>query len=721
MGTYNTMSRQELQDFLVKHYIEEEQSLRSIAKELGVSPHTVSRHLEEFGIGIRSKKTVEIDLEELRRLYTEERKTIDQISKLMGCSASVINKHLVKNGIETRRRKSDAIIEALTPEYLRCEYAEKHRSAKEIADELGISKKVILDKLREFDIPVNTQKNASGCDIDEGKLRELYVREGKKINDIASYFDCTASTISKYIRKWGLKEEKRQCKAEQDERLRLSIESLFSEGYNYSETCRELGMPLSTLRRFCSEHDLEPLPMTTCSIEVDEQEIINAYREERKSISAIAEETNLPYSRIRKILISNDVDLRSNQIDVDKDALYQRYVVDKASYGELTTEFDIAPVTLNRLLMRYGIPKHRDVQHAENWENENFTSYVKQEVDRLGRALYVDELASYFDVTRTSIHRKIRALKLEQHLNKDDSEHEARWKLWLDDNGIEFIQNDRTLIAPLELDFYIPQFKVALEINPTFTHNSDKSVFEGALPKPASYHQDKARQCEEHGINLIHVFDWYDTAKLQEILLGICQRNTRIYARNTTVGKVEAGEERRFLEENHLQGYCKSEYCFGLYDGDGDLVSLMSFAKPRFGNIDNAEWELLRFCCAGHVSVVGGASKLFAAFAREHNPETVMSFCNYDISNGGLYKALGFEFSRLTRPSYYWVRFTDSSEYYSWNLILSKGVDAVLQTDYGKGRSNIELMLEDGFVRVYNSGNKVYIWKSGEGGRHPNL
>jgi hypothetical protein len=28
-------------------------------------------------------------------------------------------------------------------------------------------------------------------------------------------------------------------------------------------------------------------------------------------------------------------------------------------------------------------------------------------------------------------------------------------------------------------------------------------------------------------------------------------------------------------------------------------------------------------------------------------------------------------------------------------------------------------MLEEGFVRVYNSGNKVYIWKSGEDGRHP--
>ena len=107
---------------------------------------------------------------------------------------------------------------------------------------------------------------------------------------------------------------------------------------------------------------------------------------------------------------------------------------------------------------------------------------------------------------------------------------------------------------------------------------------------------------------------------------------------------------------------------------------------------------------------MGGASKLFTHFVREHKPATVMSFCNYDISNGNMYEQLGFKYTRTTLPSYYWVKWNDSTEWYSWYLINTKGVDNVFGTSYGKDASNIDLMLDMGYVRVYNAGNKVYLW-----------
>jgi hypothetical protein len=139
----------------------------------------------------------------------------------------------------------------------------------------------------------------------------------------------------------------------------------------------------------------------------------------------------------------------------------------------------------------------------------------------------------------------------------------------------------------------------------------------------------------------------------------------------------------------------------------------MSFCPPRYGNKDGAEWELLRLCSLSGVMVAGGASKLFAHFVRENHPSKIMSYCNYDISVGNVYGKLGFSFERLASPSYTWARTEDSSEHYSWNVVNTLGYDRLFGTSYGKGTSNTELMLEHGFVRVYNAGNKVYVWTPG--------
>lgn len=170
-------------------------------------------------------------------------------------------------------------------------------------------------------------------------------------------------------------------------------------------------------------------------------------------------------------------------------------------------------------------------------------------------------------------------------------------------------------------------------------------------------------------------------------------------------------DERDFMERSHLQGYVKSEVCYGLYDEQGRLLMAMSFGKPRYDNTEGAEWELLRLCIAPEHRVVGGASKLFRHFVRCHSPRKLMSFCDYAISNGGVYERLGFSFVRLTQPSYQWANPRDPADHYSWYLINSRGFDNVFGTDYGNGTSNADLMRERGYARVYNAGNKVYVWE----------
>ncbi len=92
-------------------------------------------------------------------------------------------------------------------------------------------------------------------------------------------------------------------------------------------------------------------------------------------------------------------------------------------------------------------------------------------------------------------------------------------------------------------------------------------------------------------------------------------------------------ESKIFLDENHIQGNCISKYRYGLYYNN-ELISLMTFGKSRFKD----EFELLRFCNKLGYNVVGGASKLFFHFLKDHEEiKEVISYADRRWSVGNLY------------------------------------------------------------------------------------
>lgn len=64
----------------------------------------------------------------------------------------------------------------------------------------------------------------------------------------------------------------------------------------------------------------------------------------------------------------------------------------------------------------------------------------------------------------------------------------------------------------------------------------------------------------------------------------------------------------------------------------------------------NACWTLSRY--ATRITVVGGASRLFAAFLREHQPDVVKSYSDNRYFDGGLYERLGFRLDSELPPDY---------------------------------------------------------------------
>lgn len=260
---------------------------------------------------------------------------------------------------------------------------------------------------------------------------------------------------------------------------------------------------------------------------------------------------------------------------------------------------------------------------------------------------------------------------------------------------------DKVKINRFSYDIHILNTNILLEIDPTYTHNGvgnhwDKNGL------PAKYHLEKTMLAIENGYRCIHVFDWDNLDKVIKLVTP----KTSIHARNCTLAEIDYNTASRFELKHHLQGDCRGqEICLGLYH-NGELMEVMTFGKPRYNK--KYQWELLRLCTHSDYGVAGGAQKLFSYFLRVHNPESIISYCDLAKFTGQVYEKLGFTLHHTTEPNKVWSK---GNERVTNNLLLLRGYDQLFNANYGKGTSNEELMLKDGWLPVYNCGQNVYEWR----------
>lgn len=247
-------------------------------------------------------------------------------------------------------------------------------------------------------------------------------------------------------------------------------------------------------------------------------------------------------------------------------------------------------------------------------------------------------------------------------------------------------------------DIHIKDTNILLEIDPTYTHNAIGNHWDkNGMDK--SYHLEKTKLAAESGYRCIHVFDWDDLDKVIQLLLP---KNV-VYARQCKVVEIDHNTASEFETKYHLQGSCRGQsMCLGLYYME-ELIQVMTFGKPRYNK--KYQWELLRLCTHSEYRIVGGASKLFSYFVRENKPQSIISYCDLAKFNGEVYSQLGFTHVRDTEPQKVW---STNSEKITDNLLRQRGYDQLFNAKYGKGTSNEELMLENGWLPVYDCGQATY-------------
>ena len=249
-------------------------------------------------------------------------------------------------------------------------------------------------------------------------------------------------------------------------------------------------------------------------------------------------------------------------------------------------------------------------------------------------------------------------------------------------------------------DIVLPESKTLIEIDPTYTHSVQPNIYGQGLE--VDYHKMKSKIADQNGYRCIHVFDWDDLSKI----VGLVSPKTRKYfGRDVSCKLITAEDCNRFLDIYHIQGKVKGqEICIGLIDS-GELLSVMSFGRPRYNH--NVQWELYRYASQFDVSVIGGASKMFKLFISCVNPQSIVSYCDLSKFTGQLYNVLGFKLKHVSSPTQIWSK---DNKYITNNLLISRGYDQLFRTNYGKGTNNEELMLANGWRNIYDCGQATYIY-----------
>ena len=269
------------------------------------------------------------------------------------------------------------------------------------------------------------------------------------------------------------------------------------------------------------------------------------------------------------------------------------------------------------------------------------------------------------------------------------------------------IQNDRTLIKPLEIDVLSTEYKFGIEYDGIMFHSEGihKSAMFNKLNDLRNNHLHKTELCEEKGYQLFHIFDneWLNPDK-QEIWKSIIRnkmgQNTRIGARKCSVKEVSSKETRKFLNENHLQGYATSSVNIGLYYNN-DLIQIMTFSKVQ--NI----YEMVRLCSKINFSVQGGASRLLKHFERNYNPKSLVSYANRRWSEGNLYLKLGFGLNHISSPDYFYF-LPNKYILESRNKFQKHKLSKLLEI-YDPNLTEVQNMFNNGYRRIWDCGNYVFV------------
>lgn len=271
------------------------------------------------------------------------------------------------------------------------------------------------------------------------------------------------------------------------------------------------------------------------------------------------------------------------------------------------------------------------------------------------------------------------------------------------------IGNTKKFISPYELDVVVEQKKLAIEYNGLYWHSFNRKE----TTEERNYHLQKTEMCEKLGFTLLHFFEHEWLLKQNIIKSMIANKmhaqDTCLNARDCTIVELDSKTYKSFCEKNHIQGYCQAKVKLGLLHRKmNDIVSVMSFSKPRFQLEKENASEIVRFATILNTRVRGAFNKLLTHFEKSYDVKSILSFGNrrWCNANDNVYSKCGFTLEHVTGPNYFY--YLNSNNILSRHQCQKSKLSKMLPL-YSSELSESELMFMNGYRRVWDCGSLKYV------------
>jgi hypothetical protein len=229
---------------------------------------------------------------------------------------------------------------------------------------------------------------------------------------------------------------------------------------------------------------------------------------------------------------------------------------------------------------------------------------------------------------------------------------------WLRSHEFFVIPSERNVIAPKELDIFLPEHKIAIEFNGLYWHS------ELAPREIDRYsHLNKTLKAQSVGVKLIHMFsdEWtFKSEIVQSLLLHrLGKTKNKLFARNLQLVSPSVESRRDFFNQSHISGDAPALISFALVH-ESKIVCCLSLRKPR-----QKKWtgllEIARFATLPHHHVPGGLQRLMKkaiTFAQNTGYTGIITYADRRFGEGLGYGCVGFKNIGTTGLDYW---YTDGS------------------------------------------------------------
>lgn len=298
------------------------------------------------------------------------------------------------------------------------------------------------------------------------------------------------------------------------------------------------------------------------------------------------------------------------------------------------------------------------------------------------------------------------------------SQIELKFEQFFDQLNINYERNNRSLVAGpnnerWELDFYLPEHQIAIEINPSYTHNSNKiNLNKYGTRKNKKYHYLKYQSAKQQHIRLIQLFEYdlyggnlekYTFPKLKSILnVGTNQ----IDEDDIVISQCQNPKIiHQFLKENQFKTDKKGDCNFIIQQKQtNEIIGIF-----ELNHLTKNKWELLNVIVKNNYWIINYLTSILTYIKNLNwNITTLITYTDNTWTNGDKFKKTNWKFNYETGPCLRFISPNNPIDYYTDKDIPMKILNDQQILNYIETTLQHQLDAKCGYDIIYTPGYKLW-------------